>query len=260
MNLILYNHYCRFAGRLFAKALDEWGFYNPPERLVKKATKVIRWGFYEDLHTNCPQINSQESILLASSKFRALRTLAAAGVPVPKHCLNNGQQDAKFFGEGMWLGRKFNHTGGTDVVIDIEDNDDSDYYTKYIKPHREWRVHVFKKKILFIQKKFFAEGKLHDDGKVIKKTKISEIVRSYGNGWRFYRLKDKNNCPSNVRDASVCAVNALGLTFGAVDVISYGRDGDKRKAAVLEVNTAPGLDEGVGMEEYLKEFKKWLAE
>lgn len=258
MILILYNHYCRAAGRAFAKALDEWGFFNPPGDKVRQAKKIIRWGYWEDLDTNAKQINSQDGILAASNKLQALKTFKKNGIEVPE-IFDDLPKDKN----GIYLGRSRYHTGGTDIKVfrDGKRNraNQSEYFTKYINPHREWRVHVFGGKVLFVQKKFFASGKKDDDGKVIRKTEISHIVRSYDNGWRFYRLKDKSNCPQSVRDSAVKAVKCLSLMFGAVDVISYGRDRNgNRKACVLEVNTAPGLDEGVGMDDYVREFKKWL--
>lgn len=256
LNLILYNHYCRFVGRAISKALDEWGYHNPTPRAIANATKIVRWGYYEPINSNAPQINTRESIVLASSKLRAIRHLRAAGIAVPEDIvrLENDRKD-------IWFGRNYNHTGGVDIVV-LRPGDPiipKDYYTKYIEPEKEWRVHVFDGKVIMAQKKFFAEGRLHDNGTPIIKTEISDFVRSYKNGWRFYRIKDLENVPANVLDASIRAVASLGLTFGAVDVISHDRDENrKRRATVLEVNTAPGLDEGVGLDLYVEKFREWF--
>lgn len=252
MNIILYTPFCRFVGRELAKRLNIRGFQNPPERFLRKASKIIRWGFYHEIPSRVPQINSRESILSASSKLRALRTLKANGVSVPKLWIHDEAIRYGIQSENLILGRRFHHTGGTDIeIIDLKKQElsPSDYFTEYIKPHREWRVHVFSGEILFAQKKFFGEGK--PEG-------IQGIVRSYANGWRFHRLKDLNNLPSNVKNSAISAVSALGLTFGAVDVISHGRDGDKRLATVLEVNTAPGLDTEANLESYVNAFNNWL--
>jgi hypothetical protein len=255
MNLILYTQYARYTGREIAKQLGIAGRFIISPKFIKQASKIIRWGYYEPLPTSVPQINTAASIKKASGKFGALQTLRANGIPVPDHVLAS-KVDHTFWEkhEGLWLGRRFTHTGGKDVIFsdEIWDEDVVDYYTKYIKPHREWRVHVFNSKLLFAQRKVWCgEG---------EKTKAQSIVRNYDNGWRFYRLQDENNLPINVKNASIRAVDALGLTFGAVDVISHGRDeNDKRGAFVLEVNTAPGLDEGYGMDMYVQKFKEWLG-
>lgn len=280
MNLILYTYFCRRVGRELAKKLGIEGRFNPSPRTLKSANKIIRWGYYEPVLSNVPQVNTRESILLASRKFSSLQKLKVANVNVPDFWLQSSpKQD--FPDDTIIIGRAFTHTCGEDITVSrtqsgqymqyfdhIDEFDipkhETNYYTKYIKPAREWRVHVFGKEIIFAQKKFFDKDAFLETNKLSSldedspEYKEAMIIRNYSHGWRFHTLKDISNLPKACQDMSIRAVDALGLTFGAVDVISHGRDENElRKASVLEVNTAPGLDE-INLHFYLEKFKLWL--
>lgn len=101
-------------------------------------------------------------------------------------------------------------------------------YTKAITgQRREWRVHVFKGVITYVQVKRRANG--YQDNPLYQ-----EEVRNHQTGW-IYATENINPSSSVLRNA-VNAVAALGLDFGAVDIISR-----REESWVLEVNTAPGL-------------------
>ena len=91
----------------------------------------------------------------------------------------------------------------------------------------EYRVHVVDGQVIdFVQKKRSNsyEGR------------PNPYVRSYKNGWIFARQEVEIS--EAVNAASVGAVKALGLDFGAVD-IAEDRSG---AVCVYEVNTAPGIE------------------
>ena len=77
-------------------------------------------------------------------------------------------------------------------------------------------------------------------------------VRNLANGWVFCR--DNVVEPDGLRDAAVSACAALGLDFGAVDIIWNERE---NKCYVLEVNTAPGL-QGTTLENYANAIAAWI--
>jgi len=113
-------------------------------------------------------------------------------------------------------------------------------YTKYIYKVREFRVHVVGESVIDTQQKI-RDPKLEPaDWK----------IRSHANGFLYAR---NGIISSDSRDAlALSAVNALGLDFGAVDIVE-----DKAgNFFVLEVNTAPGL-EGQTLENYAKAFMSW---
>lgn len=108
-------------------------------------------------------------------------------------------------------------------------------YTKYIPKDGEWRIHATRSGVFHVQKKRRRAG-----------VEASPLVRNLANGWVF-TIQDATP-PSCVAEAGAAAVRALGLDFGAADVI-YNRRLDR--AYVLEVNTAPGL-EGTTLVKYVE--------
>lgn len=117
-------------------------------------------------------------------------------------------------------------------------------YTKYIKKKSEYRVHVAFGEVIDIQQK----KKRHDfDGEP------NYLVRNHSNGWVYCR--EDIVASADLKEQALRAVVALGLDFGAVDIIYNER---QNKCYVLEVNTAPGL-EGTTVEKYTDAFIKELA-
>lgn len=113
-------------------------------------------------------------------------------------------------------------------------------YTKYIFKIREFRVHVVNGKVIDTQQKIKEPGK----------EPLTWKVRSHENGFIFAR---QNIMANDTRDTlSIMATKALGLDFGAVDIVE-----DKEgHFYVLEVNTAPGL-EGQTISNYAEAFKQY---
>lgn len=112
----------------------------------------------------------------------------------------------------------------------------SPLYTKYIKKKSEWRVHIFCEEVLMVQRKVRDMDVPVED--------VQWRVRNHANGFVFQQHGDKP--PICVIKESAAAIKALGLDFGAVDVV-YNSHHDE--AYVLEVNTAPGLV-GTTLERY----------
>src|SRR5690606_28831158 len=103
--------------------------------------------------------------------------------------------------------------------------------------------------------------RIEPDGGTGRRTLHQRVVRSLDNGW--VHAHDALHLPGDFRqvisDASIRAVEALGLDFGAVDIIAqFGKKyTDKLYGfAVLEVNTAPGLANQVTLEAYTNEIKR----
>lgn len=99
-------------------------------------------------------------------------------------------------------------------------------YTQMLLPCEEYRVHVFQGQVIDYAKKMKLV-----DGEYVNEP--NEHIKNHDNG--FYFLRDV--APrSGVCTRAIEAVEALGLDFGAVDVLRY-----KNKSYVLEVGTAAGL-------------------
>jgi hypothetical protein len=117
-------------------------------------------------------------------------------------------------------------------------------YTQYVKKKHEYRVHALRKpgkntQTIITQRKAKKNG-VED---------ANFMVRNLANG--FVYLID-NNPPDCVVDEAKKALESTGLAFGAVDVIFNEH---QNRAYVLEVNTAPGLEERTA-EAYAKAFKE----
>jgi hypothetical protein len=102
-------------------------------------------------------------------------------------------------------------------------------YTRYMKKRDEYRVHVIKGVVIDVQRKA-RNTSVADSG-------VNWQVRNHSNGFIFAR--SDVNPPQTVLDNAVRTVEALGLDFGAVDLIYQPR---AERAFVLEVNTACGME------------------
>lgn len=112
-------------------------------------------------------------------------------------------------------------------------------FTRGILDGVEYRVHVVGGKKL-VQVKLKREG-VESDG----------LVKNLANGF-YYKTVETTAVVNCVLMAASQAINALGLDFGAVDIILK-----ERKAFVLEVNTAPGIADEV-LDFYVSSFSSLL--
>lgn len=134
------------------------------------------------------------------------------------------------------------HSGEGIVIADSEDElVDARLYVKYINKQHEFRIHVGSGEVISIQRKARRLSVPDDE--------VNWRVRNLDNGFIFAR--QGIDLPEGVADVAIKAVEALGLDFGAADVVYNSGD---RRAYVLEVNTAPGL-EGTTLTDYVNYFK-----
>lgn len=129
----------------------------------------------------------------------------------------------------VFMGRNLRHTQGRDIRFPRRRRNwlrDCDFFVDWVPSFNEWRIHVWKKRVI-------ARGIKHYTG---TKGKAKFEIRSRRKGWR---LRHDIDPPQAVRDAARKAVAALGYDFGAVDLLI--RDPDDA-IVILEVNSAPGLD------------------
>lgn len=128
----------------------------------------------------------------------------------------------------IWLGRRIHHTQGRDILLpDKKFWRTRDYWTKYIPSTAEWRIHVFDGNSIARGMKVF-----HGD----QQEPTEFVIRSRA---RDYVMTHNVDPPRGVRQLAKAAVQAIGESFGAVDIL-IGQDGLQY---VLEVNTAPAMDD-----------------
>lgn len=203
---------------------------------VKKGHTIVNWGVGDDskfpeLEVEYNLLNCPDAVLRAVNKRTAFGVWAGHHVSTVPWTANKAMAQEWLDDNNTVVARKIltGHEG--DGIVIVEKGQpliDAPLYSKYIYKVREFRVHATRDKA-------FASHMKIKDPKLVEPPKTWK-VRSYANGFIFQR----NNVPASaVRDAlAVQAVAALGLDFGAVDIIEdkYG------KFYVLEVNTAPGIE------------------
>lgn len=108
-------------------------------------------------------------------------------------------------------------------------------YTKYKKKKREFRVHVFKDKVVRV-----VEKKLRKDWNGPRDSKI----RNLANGFVFCACLDE---PAELRSLALKASRVVQSDFKGVDI---GYNEKQNECFVIEVNSAPGI-EGTNLEAYV---------
>jgi glutathione synthase/RimK-type ligase-like ATP-grasp enzyme len=200
---------------------------------------IINWGDGQCPHQSC--LNSASAIRQASNKREAFAVLASAGVPIPAFATTKGAVDW----EGLTVCRHklTGHSGEGIELAEVDALPSCPLYVQYVPKQDEYRVHVIGQSIITIQRKARDTNNPNPNWK----------VRNHANGFIFVR--NGVEAPKAVLDAAVNAVQALGLDFGATDVIWNAK---QQRAYVLEVNTAPGL-EGQTINDYADGFRSSLG-
>lgn len=208
-----------------------------------KANKlVINWGssVIPPHIEGCNVLN--KNAVNAQNKLHAFQKLEG-NCPIPEFTQSREKAE-KWLADGVAVVCRtvLNGKGGKGITIaDTPDQlVDAPLYVKYVPKKDEYRIHVFNGKVIHQQRK--ARNRDVED--------VNWRIRNLANGFIF-AIGDCNP-PAACNDASIAAVAALGLDFGAVDVIWNEK---QEKAYVLEVNTAPGL-QGTTVEKYMEAFNE----
>lgn len=182
-------------------------------------------------------LNRPEAVRNASNKLRAFRILQEAGVSIPEFTTDNStasqwiRQGFRVFAREVLNG----HSGAGIRVITAHPTitttvvPAAPLYVKQIRNRGEYRVHVVKGRVIDYIKKRRRNGE--------PATEAQNEVRNLENGWVYTRQNLRRL--ERIEQLAIRAVEALGLDFGAVDIIK-DQNGD---VFVLEVNTAPGMSD-----------------
>lgn len=211
---------------------------------------VINWGSsnppYSVVQSNV--LNHPEAIGNASNKLKAFKLMKAGGVRVPNFTTDPNVA-AILLNEGHTVVVRHKlqgHSGeGIEIINGGNKLPDAPLYVQYVPKHQEYRVHVLGDKIICTQRK----ARKND----VPDEQVDWNVRNLKGGFIFARNDGHVVKDQGLKEA-VLTIEALGLDFGAVDLI-YNEKMDKY--FVLEVNTAPGLV-GTTLEDYTKAFKEFL--
>ncbi len=205
---------------------------------------IVNWGdsrLPEGLP--CRVLNKPQSIMAASNKLIAFRRLKEAGVTIPEYWENWEElpSDTKIVARGQLTG----HSGaGIHVGQRGSIPEGCKLYTKYIPKQHEFRVHVVVGRSVFTQRK----ARRHSV------EQPNWDVRNLAGGFVFVDAGDA--CNEGIEQLGAQAVGALGLDFGAVDVILGKYDS---VPYVLEVNTACGLEARTALK-YAEALKEGLIQ
>lgn len=228
---ILYSRATATTGRLLRNGLGIDGGLRPP---ANRVGTLIRWGSTDQVrYRPGTTLNKRNALLLATDKLAALRRMQERGVPTPNVYTDPHTIPVHAF---PVLGRAATHRQGSDIVLCMQRRDlaralaaGCTHFSEYIPTTAEFRVHIFQGETLKLSEKVWTEGENY-----------TPYIRNFEHGHTF--RNSRTVTPTGQRLVEVyaaAAVEALGLDFGAVDVL-VGDDGYVR---VLEVNTGPSLAE-----------------
>ena len=232
--------------RALATALDSLcvkpdGNYKPRENDL-----IVNWGNSHNPETwsmeNVEVLNPPNDIKKAVNKLTTFEYLRLANIPTPEWTTDISVAE-RWLGNDWMIVERHNLTGSKGDGISIKGRDDplenAPLYTKLIERAREYRVHVFDGQVIDLQQKKRREGN-DSDG----------TIKNLDHGWVFVR-DEITPPPRSIFDVAVRAVQALGLDFGGVDILT--KDGE---CYVLEVNTAIGLHEST-ITSYVNAIKRY---
>lgn len=213
---------------------------------------VINWGsstMTEETKA-CLVVNRPENVAIAANKLNFFNQVSS-DVNIPPYTVDKDEA-ASYVEAGKIVVARTTLTGhsgqGIHLLENMEefegfDHQDVKIYTQYIPKKDEFRVHVMDGEVLDYRRKSLPKGYQTSD--------TGWKVRTHQHG--FIYAKEGFDIPEEVLEQARMAVSSCGLIFGAVDVIW---NNFHKKAYVLEVNTAPGL-EGSTLDRYKEGFEKF---
>jgi hypothetical protein len=184
---------------------------------------VINWGIGKGNVGNARQINNLQNVQLASNKLSTLQKLKQNYITVP----NFTTDKLSLVPTELYMARTTltGHSGKGIVVGTPDELPEAPLYTKYIHKVAEYRAIVVGNEVVDFKQKLRKRDREHD-----------EYVWNHSGGYVFAR--NDIRIPDGAYDIGIKSIQALGLDFGAVDIIE-DEDG---VLYVLEVNTAFGIE------------------
>jgi len=221
----------------------------------RRLRPVINWGNSHMPNWNWntdKDLNHPEAVAVASNKIRTFDTLVQQHMSAYLVGWTRDQETAQ-----VWLDANIpvvvrhsvtSHSGaGIEIIERGGIIPPAPLYTAYKKKRSEYRVHIFCGDLIDIQEKRAQRD--------VDRTSLQAKVRSHANGWIFCRDNIEVD-RRRIADIARRAVTALGLDFGAVDIIYNQREDSYY---ILEVNTAVGL-EGETLETYSNAIREYVEE
>lgn len=166
----------------------------------------------------------------ALNKIEQFNRFAANNISAPKYATS--ATAARELGVKTLFARTLVNSTNGRGIIEFESSEpnfpNAPLYTEYIPKKAEYRFHVFGGQVIDIQQKKKKAGVNEDE----RNTRI----RNVHNGYVYCR--DGVAPPDGAAALAIRAVEALGYSYGAVDLIYNEK---RNQSYVLEVNSRPGL-------------------
>jgi len=243
MKLYPYNLASESA-KLISKALNIKRIKHYGKRI--KPDCVLNWGastFNREIITD-NILNKPDSVKKASNKLESFKTLQGH-TSIPEWTEELVEAN-KWLAEGFTIVARtvLNGHSGQGIILYNKGDEikKAPLYVKYIPKKEEYRLHVFRDKVFFIQRK--ARNKEVEN--------VNWKIRNHKNGFIF--ANQNVDVKEEAKEAAITSVKLLGLDFGAVDII-YNEAKDMYY--VLECNTAPGLS-GTTLDKYVEVFRQFV--
>lgn len=225
------------SGKAVAKALNAAIVTAEGDFTPKDGDLIFDWGSgYKPIWA--PYLSDVDHILLnhwddvchSVNKITSFSRMKKGGAPTPPWSENHSTA-LKWSADGKWVccRQQIEGMDGAGLVLakTAKEMVNAKLYTRFMPIHKEFRVYVFRDKMLDIREK-------RRDSDLLAAGKINDNIRTTSGGWVFCQ----NNVviPKDIEEVSTKAVKALGLDWAGVDVIQAKEDG---RCYVLETNTAP---------------------
>ena len=210
---------------------------------------LINWGasrINRPIHRVVNYLNIPASVATAVNKLQSFNALKGnASIPEFTESLEEAK---KWLAEGVTVVERHKLTGhsgeGVRVVEPGQELHQAPPYVKYIPKKHEYRIHVFRDKAFFVQRKARKSD--------VPDADVNWKVRNLKGGF-IYANQDVD-VAEEAKQQAIISIKALGLDFGAVDIIYNERS---NKYYILEVNTACGLA-GLTLQKYVEVFKEFV--
>lgn len=233
--------------------LNSW-----PPRLFRNDEIIINWGSSKELPAEFNTrkvLNAPSMVKLAADKlktFKILKQHVDINIPVFYEPEDFATAQARLdnIPGTILLARSLlsGHSGQGITVVRSGERipEGTKLVVQYVKKKAEYRAHVINGEVVLLVQKRKRNG--------VEQTRDQELIRSCDNGW-VHACNNVDEPPATLKPMCVKAVAALGLDFGAVDVIVD----QSNTPVILEVNTAPGIEGETTIAAYKAAFERMVA-
>lgn len=214
-------------------------------------------------------LNKPDAVATCANKLATFRKLQEANVASVRWTDDrNKAEEWLRKGKSVLARLQLASSGGRGirVVRPGEELAQAPLYTRYFPKTHEFRVHVVDGQAIDI-----VEKKLRDNLRGNREER--SLIRNHRNGWVFAHgdlICSHPNDITTLKNLGVGAVAALGLDFGAVDILAVveapKQDGvgtEPRRlvrCVVCEVNSAPGIENTRTRQAYVDAFNKIIGD